>query len=388
MADAEANTEEPAAALSAGESQPAGGEGEGPARYGRCQVCRVPLPEPVRRADGRYKGGRRRLYCPPPKDCKERAHAMREARVAEALGDPLRMVTAVAEEAVPVMAEVQAMLARAIEGFAAITDVTSVQVAEVKADAEAARQEAEAARRQADQAEDRASQAAARGEQDRRARAEAEAQTAQARAEAAETRQRAAETVAAHQQASEHAERAATLARQAEQSLAARLEAATERLEEERRDRERLAAELARCRADLAAAQAELTAAHAATETARADARAGRERAETAEQQAAEAQRTAAANAAVGDRAERSVRELTQKLEDQRRETEQARADLYRVTAEVDGLRHDRGAARDEADRQRERAAQAEAHLQAAREELAARDRPPEDAPPEGPDVT
>src|SRR4051794_1231493 len=64
------------------------------APHGRCQVCRTPLPEPVRRSDGRYKGGRRRMYCPPPKDCKERAQALREARVAEAVGDPLRMVAA------------------------------------------------------------------------------------------------------------------------------------------------------------------------------------------------------------------------------------------------------------------------------------------------------
>ncbi|MFB9832455.1 hypothetical protein ACFFNX_09670, partial [Actinoallomurus acaciae] len=225
MADAATNTEEPAVARRAGDGDPspaltagASGEEEGTeAPHGRCQVCRAPLPEPVRRADGRYKGGRRRLYCPAPKDCKERAQAMRDARVAEALGDPLRLVTAVADEAVPVMGEVQAILARAIEGFAAITDVTSVQVAEVKADAEAARQEAEAARRQTEQAEERASDATARSERDRKARADAETEAAQARAEVAETRQRAAETVAAHQQASEHAERAATLARQAEQ---------------------------------------------------------------------------------------------------------------------------------------------------------------------------
>src|SRR4051812_28185621 len=146
----------PAPPLAPGEGQQtpatAGREPEGPAPHGRCQVCRAPLPEPVRRPDGRYKGGRRRLYCPPPKDCKERAQALREARVAEALGDPLRLVAAVAEEAVPAMSEAQAVLTKAIEGFAAITGVTSAQVAEAKAEAAAAREEAEAARRQADQA--------------------------------------------------------------------------------------------------------------------------------------------------------------------------------------------------------------------------------------------
>jgi hypothetical protein len=338
------------------------------APHGRCQVCRSPLPEPVRRADGRYKGGRRRLYYPPPKDCKERAQAMRDARVAEALSDPLRLVAAVAEEAVPAMTETQAVLAKAIEGFAAITGVTTAQVAEANAEVEAARQETEAARHRADQAEERAAQAQARSDLDRAARADAEQAAAQARTEAVQTKQQAAETIAAHRQAAVNAERAAALARQAEQSLAVRLEAATDDLEEERQAREQLTTRLAQC-------HAELTAAQTATQAAQNDTRAARQRAETAERQAADAQQKAAVTAALADRAERDGQALTLQVEKLRREGERARAEVHRLAAESQALRDDRDAARAGAAAQRERAAQAELRARVAREELAARDR-------------
>src|SRR5690349_23127466 len=64
----------PAARLAVGDSErdAVDDQVDEAAPHGRCQFCREPLPEPRRRQDGKYKGGRRRLYCPAPRDCKER----------------------------------------------------------------------------------------------------------------------------------------------------------------------------------------------------------------------------------------------------------------------------------------------------------------------------
>lgn len=109
----------------------------------------------------------------------------------------------VADEAIPVIRDLEAALVQVVDGFAAITEVTGAQVSEVKAEAAAAREEAAAARQGAELAEDQAAQAIARSDQDRTAR------------------------------------------RQAEESLATRLQATTEQLENQRRERATLVEQLA-----------------------------------------------------------------------------------------------------------------------------------------------
>ncbi|MEV4255516.1 hypothetical protein AB0J52_20370, partial [Spirillospora sp. NPDC049652] len=97
----------------------AGAEDE-EAPHGRCKVCRRALPAPARRSDGKGKGGRRRLYCPPPATCKEQAAAERDARLASAIADPLALVVAVAEESVPAMSELASNLNGVLEALRSI----------------------------------------------------------------------------------------------------------------------------------------------------------------------------------------------------------------------------------------------------------------------------
>ena len=91
------------------------------------------------------------------------------------------------------MRDLQAALVQVVDGFAAITEVTGAQGAEVKA--------AAVARQGAELAEDQAAQAIARSDQDRTVRRQAEQAAEEARGEAAQVKQQAADTVAAYRQA-------------------------------------------------------------------------------------------------------------------------------------------------------------------------------------------
>ncbi|RMI45527.1 hypothetical protein EBO15_10030, partial [Actinomadura harenae] len=154
------------------------------APHGRCKVCRRTLPVPARRSDGKGKGGRRRLYCPPPATCKEQAAAERDARLASAIADPLALVVAVAEESAPAMTELAANLNGVLEALGSIERNARQEVLAAREDVAEAGNRVAAAEEQAEAAEERAVQAAAQAARAEERRRAAEDETRSAREQA------------------------------------------------------------------------------------------------------------------------------------------------------------------------------------------------------------